>query len=124
MISTTKAILAGIAANFLAMPIDAVMHTTGFFPPAAEDMSDAKYAVALAYRTALAVLGGYVTAHVSPPPKRMSNAKLLGAVGIVMSSAGAYAMWDVGHNWYPLALVVISYPSSSWGGQLYTQHPR
>src|SRR5262245_9547939 len=108
------AVFAGIVANFLAVPIDAVMHAQGIFPPDGQDMSDGLFGLAFAYRAALAVLGGYVTARLAPQ-NPMKHAMILAGIGLLLSSAGAAAMWSVGHVWYPLALIAICVPAS-WAG--------
>lgn len=112
------AVAAGIATNFLAVPVDLVLHGLGVFPPAGQDMSDGLYALALAYRVALAVLGGLVTARLAPSSP-MRHALVLGGVGVVLSSLGAAANWQLGHVWYPLALVVICLPASWAGARLH-----
>jgi hypothetical protein len=114
------AVFAGVAANFLAVPIDAVFHSTGIFPPMGESMSDKLFGLAFSYRFLLAVLGGYATAKVAPS-EPMKHALVLGGVGVVLSSAGAMAMWDFGPNWYPLSLIAISLPCSWAGARLYTK---
>jgi len=43
----------------------------------------------------------------------------LGAVGVVLSTAGAMAMWDFGAHWYPVALVISSLPLAWLGGVLH-----
>ena len=111
-------VFAGIVANFLAVPIDAVMHAQGIFPPEGQEMSDGLFALAFAYRAALAVLGGYVTARLAPQ-NPMKHAMILGGIGLFLSSAGAVAMWKVGPAWYPLALIAICLPASWAGARLF-----
>lgn len=111
-------VFAGIVANFLAVPIDAVMHAQGIFPPEGQDMADGLFALAFAYRTVLAVLGGYVTARLAPQDP-MKHAMILGGIGLLLSSAGAAAMWKAGHVWYPLALIAICVPASWAGARLH-----
>lgn len=108
------AVLAGVAANFLAVPVDAVLHATGVFAPVGTDPTDASLLLALAYRIAFAVLGGVVTARLAPASP-LKHGVSLGLLGIVLASAGAAAQWNLGHHWYPLSLVAIALPSS-WAG--------
>ena len=112
------AVAAGIAANFLAVPVDLALHGAGIYPPAGQDMSDGLFALAFAYRLAFAVLGGNVTARLAPSAP-MRHAWILGGIGVVLSALGAAASWRLGHVWYPLALVVICLPASWAGARLH-----
>ena len=42
-----------------------------------------------------------------------------GAIGIVAGAAGAVAMWQLGDQWYPIALVLLALPSTWLGGWLF-----
>ncbi|MBI5495752.1 MAG: hypothetical protein HY904_12075 [Deltaproteobacteria bacterium] len=108
------AVVAGVGANFLAVVLDGIMHASGVFPPLGQDMGDGLFALALAYRTVCAVGGGWVTARLAPfsPVK---HALILGGVGMLLSSLGAAAQWNLGHHWYPLSLIAICLPAS-WAG--------
>lgn len=108
------AVFAGIVANFLAVPVDLAMHASGVFPPLGEDMSDGLFVVAFAYRLALAVLGGFVTARLAPSAP-LKHVWVLAGLGLVLSSLGAATQWHLGHHWYPLALILICLPAS-WAG--------
>ena len=112
------AVFAGILANFLiAVPIDALLHAQGVFPPPGETMTNGQCAIAFSYRLIAAIVGGYLTARFAPGnPKK--HVIILGCIGIVLSSAGAIAMWRAGPAWYPLALVVIALPASLLGWRL------
>jgi len=118
LFKSARAVFAGVLVNFVvAVPIDAVMHSTGVFPRDATQMTDGLYAVALAYRFMAALMGGYVTAFMAPSnPHR--HARYLAGVGMALSSTGAYLMWDVGHHWYPLALVAMSMPCCLAGASM------
>ena len=108
------AVFAGVVVNFLAVPVDLALHGSGVFPPIGEAMSDGLLGVAFAYRLALAVLGGVVTARFAPdaPLKHVWG---LGGLGVVLSSLGAATQWHLGHHWYPVALILICLPAS-WAG--------
>ena len=86
-------VFAGIVANFLAVPIDAVMHAQGIFPPEGQEMSEGLFGLA--------------------------HAMILGGGGLFLSSGGAVAMWKVGPAWYPLALIAICLPASWAGARLF-----
>ena len=85
--------------------------------------SDANLVLALAYRTAFTVLGGYITAWLAPANK-LRLAVILGIVGTLAAVAGAIAMWSVGYNWYPVALAALALPSTALGGWLFTRASR
>ncbi|HTL12746.1 MAG TPA: hypothetical protein VL588_09680 [Bdellovibrionota bacterium] len=112
------AVVMGVLANFLiAVPIDIGLHAAGIYPPMDQPLSDPLCALALSYRLAAAVVGGYLTARMAPR-NPMKHAWALGIVGVVLSAAGAAAMWGKGPHWYPLSLVVISIPLSLLGAKL------
>lgn len=99
--------------------VDHIMHVTGVFPPYGEPMTDpALYALALAYRIVLSIAGCYVTARLAPR-HAMRHALILGGIGVLLSTAGAVAMWGVGPGWYPLALIVVVMPCAWTGGRIH-----
>ncbi len=73
-----------------------------------------------AYRVVFSIFGCYLTARWAPS-RPMLHALVLGAIGVVLSSLGAYVMWKVGTHWYPIALVVSALPCAYIGGWLYTR---
>lgn len=100
---------------------DALLHATGIFPPWGQPMSDSLFLLAFAYRIVYGILGGYITARLAPD-KPVKHAVILGAIGFVLSLAGAAATWnrgpEFGPKWYPLALIVIAIPTAWLGGKL------
>lgn len=118
------AFVAGFASvAILSMAADAVLHSTGIYPNDGSAGSDASLAFALAYRTAFTVLGGFIAAWLAPANK-LRLAIILGAVGTVAATAGAIAMWDIGHNWYAISLALLAVPSTALGGWLFTRASR
>lgn len=113
------AVAAGLIAIFaVTTALDAVMHLTGVFPPlGAPPMSDALFAFAFAYRLVIDVAGSALTARLAPR-RPMRHALVLGGIGTVLSVAGAAAMWDPRHAWYPIALAASAFPSAWLGGRL------
>ena len=112
------AVLAGLLAIFAITTVtDIVMHATGIFPPWGQPMSSALFLVALAYRIVYGVLGCYIAARLAPD-RPMRHALVLGVVGVVLSTAGAVAMWEAGPAWYSLAVIAISLPCAWVGGRL------
>lgn len=114
------AVAAGLVAIFAITTVtDIVMHATGVFPPAgAPPMSGALFLLAFAYRFVFDVAGCLLTARLAPA-RPMRHALVLGAIGLVLSSAGAAAMWNVGTHWYPLALAASAMPCAWLGGRLH-----
>jgi hypothetical protein len=114
------AVLAGLLAIFAITTVtDIVLHATGIFPPWGQPMSSALFLVALAYRIVYGVLGCYIAARLAPD-RPMRHAVALGVVGVVLSTAGAVAMWEAGPAWYSLAVIGIALPCAWVGGKLAT----
>jgi hypothetical protein len=115
-----------VAAGFVAVAIvstlvDVVLHATGVYPPWGVPIGDGLSALATAYRIAITIAGGYLTARLAPN-RPLAHALALGIIGIVAATAGAAATWNVepplGPHWYPIALVVTALPCTWIGGRL------
>ena len=118
VLRSTGAVLAGLIAIFiLSTATDVALHAAGVFPPWEVRMSDALFLLALAYRIVYGIAGCYVTARLAPD-RPMHHALALGAVGVVLSAAGAVAMWDAGPAWYSLGVIAIAIPCAWAGGKL------
>lgn len=100
----------------LSTATDAVLHATGVFPPFPQRMADELFLLATAYRIVFGVAAGYVAARLAPD-QPMRHALVLGAIGVVLSTAGAAAAakWDLGPGWYSLAIIAIALPCA-WAG--------
>ncbi len=101
----------------LSVGTDAVLQATGVFPPFGQPMPDTLFVLAAAYRIVYGIAGSYLTARLAPD-RPMQHALALGVVGLVLSTAGAVAMWDAGPAWYSLAIIVIAMPCAWAGGKL------
>ena len=116
-----------VAAGFivtaaLSLGIDEVLHLAGVYPPWGQPMSDGLFGLATAYRVAVTILGGYITARMAPQYP-MKHVMILGAIGLVAATAGLAATWnrpELGPKWYPIALVVTALPCVWAGGRLRT----
>jgi hypothetical protein len=75
-----------------------------------------------AYRAVFSIFGCYIAARLAPS-RPMAHALVLGVIGVILSSLGAYVMWGVGTHWYPIALIVIALPCAWIGGWLYERKP-
>jgi hypothetical protein len=114
------AVAAGLFTIFaVTSAVDAVMHATGVYPPVdTPPMSSALFLLAFAYRFAIDVAGCWLTARLAPD-RPMAHALALGAIGTVLSVAGAAAMWNAGPHWYPIALALSALPCAYLGARLY-----
>jgi hypothetical protein len=123
LMRSTGAVLSGVLAIvFLSLGTDQLLHTLEVYPPWGEPMYDAGLnLLALAYRIVYAVLGSYVAARLAPHAP-MRHALAVGVVGVLLSLAGAIVtitQYDLGPDWYPVALVLISLPCAWLGGLLH-----
>jgi hypothetical protein len=120
IVRSVLAILAGILAAVIpTLIVDAVLHKTGFFPPLGEWTPSGPLAVATAYRVVFAIFGSYVVALLAPN-RPMGHALISGAIGVVVSAAGAIATWNsnLGPHWYSIALIVTALPCAWVGGKI------
>lgn len=116
------AVVAGIVTGVgLSIGTDLVMHALGFLPAFGERASDGALLAATVYRTVYGVLGAYLTARLAPY-RPMLHALVLGALGLVVTSAGAAVTWNkgpaFGPHWYPVALIALAIPTAWVGGRL------
>jgi hypothetical protein len=79
-------------------------------------MADALFVLALGYRIVLNAGGGYVAARLAPS-RPLAHALALGAVGVVIATAGAIALGSQGPVWYSLANIAIAVPCAYVGGR-------
>lgn len=113
------AVLAGLVFIFITHNgMDALCEAMGWMPKRGEPLTDAGLLLASSYRAIFSILGCYITARLAPA-NAMRHALILGGIGVVLSSLGAIAMWDLGHVWYPLSLIALSLPYAWLGGYLY-----
>lgn len=70
--------------------------------------------LALIYRTAYAILGGYITAMLAPG-NRMKRVWVLNVIGSILGTLGALGNWGKSDQWYPILLVIFSF-IAVWGG--------
>lgn len=115
------AVVAGFATVVaLSMGTDALLHSTGVFPPLDQPQGTWTLVVALIYRTAFTIAGGYVAALLAPR-NGLKHAVILGAIGTLFGGLGAISMWSYGEHWYPIALTVLALPSTWLGGFIRTR---
>ena len=120
MLKSIGAVFAGLIFIFVTHTgTDAVMHASGVFPPAGQPMYDTGLLlIASVYRGIYSVIGCYLAARLAPN-RPMRHAVILGGIGVLLSTAGAIALWDFGPAWYPLSLIALSLPYAWLGGKLF-----
>ena len=116
------AVLAGIIVIvILDTGLDVIMHATGIYPPWFQPMRITLWLLAISYRTIDGIAGSYLTARLAPD-RPLAHALVLGAIGVLLSTAGLLATWnkgpEFGPKWYPIALVVIALPCAFIGGTI------
>ena len=120
--SVAAVLLGFIAVVVLSLGTDQVLHMFQVYPPWNEPMFDPRLnLLALAYRSVYTVLGGYITARLAPH-NPMRHAVALGIVGLVAGSIGAIVsitQYDLGPDWYPIALALTGLPLTLLGGALH-----
>jgi hypothetical protein len=111
-------IIAGVA---LTLITDLVLHAIHVFPPWDQRAPDGLLALATAYRTVYSIGASYLTARLAPYSP-LKHALVGGAIGFVVSLAGAIATWNGGPqfqaHWYPVALTLLAIPSAWAGGMI------
>lgn len=123
--STTLKSVWAVVAGFLAVAVlsivtDKILESTGVFPPATEGLFVTWMLVlALAYRSAYAVLGGYITSYLAPQNK-MKHVWILSYIGLAGALIGLIGTWNMnlGPHWYPILLAVFTIPCVWLGGYL------
>jgi hypothetical protein len=120
MLKSIGAVFAGLLFIFVThIGTDAIMHAKGVFPPAGQPMFNiGQLLMASLYRGIFSIIGCYITARLAPR-RPMLHALTLGGIGVVLSTAGAIALWDMGPAWYPLSLIALSIPYAWLGGKLF-----
>ena len=107
------ALIAGFAVVVaLSMGTDAVLHSTGIYPPLDQPQGTWTLVGALIYRTAFTMTA------LLAPRNGLKHAVILGAIGTVFGALGAVSMWSYGDHWYPIALTLLALPSTWFGGWL------
>lgn len=116
------AFFAGVLATVVpSEATDAVLHALAVYPPVGVRMTDAQFALALAYRIVYGIAGGWTTARLAPY-RPMQHALACGALGFVLTSIGAAVNWEkmdaLGPKWYSLALIATTFPCAWIGAKL------
>jgi hypothetical protein len=114
-------VLAGFATvAILSTAMDAILESVGILPPNTKPELLVTWMLVLAfiYRSVFTVLGGYVTARLSPPNK-VNHVKALMVLGGIGGILGVIFGWNLSEHWYPILLAVTG-PLFIWlGGKLF-----
>jgi hypothetical protein len=125
ILKSIGAVVAGFVVVFvLAVATDIVLVMAHVFPPVEhpEQYGEGMYAAIVFYTALYSVAGAWLTAKLAPSSP-MTHALVLGVLGTLSSALGAWANWGkaAGHEWYPIALIVIALPTCWLGGKLYVK---
>ena len=121
-VKSILAVIAGFVTVFVSsVATDMVVEGTGLLPGPAnpELILPWMFVIFLSYRIIYTIFGGYITSRLAPQ-NPVKHAIILGAIGTVAALAGMIAMWNLGNQWYPIALVVTAVPCTWLGGKIYT----
>ena len=114
-------LLGFLAVVVLSLVTDQILHMLHVYPPWGEPMRDSfQNLLALSYRNVYGIVGGYIPARFAPHHP-LRHAMIGGAIGFVLSGAGAIATipMDLGPAWYPIAIWLTALPCAWLGGALY-----
>lgn len=115
------AVLAGLLANIVIVgAIDAALRAAGIYPAMFQPMAEHLWALALSYRVAVAVFGGFLTARIAPA-RPMRHVMLLGVIATVLSVLFVLANWskpEFGPHWFAVSAATTSLPLAVLGGTL------
>lgn len=115
------AVLAGLILSIiLSVGIDTILEQTGVFPHIKDGLFITwQLALAATYRTLIAVLAGFTTAHLSKT-NRARNVKILAIIGLIVNALGIVAgiKLGLGPVWYPIVLTILIVPAVMLGGKL------
>jgi len=123
LLRSTAAVLTGfLAVAVLSLATDQVLHVLKVYPPWGEPMYETRLnLLALSYRIAYTILGGYITAALAPhaPMRHVLVCALLGTVAGTAGAIVAITTADLGPNWYPILLAITGFPCVWLGGLLH-----
>jgi hypothetical protein len=120
ILKSIGAVVAGfLSVAVLSVVTDMILEAVGIFPPPSEAGLFVTWMLVLAflYRSAYAVVGGYITARIAPNLP-MRHVAVLGVLGTLGGIAGVVAGWDLSPHWYPIALAVTAFALVWYGGTL------
>jgi hypothetical protein len=122
VLKSIGAVLAGfVAITTLSLATDALVYTAWGVPLFSRPFTDALFGLAIVYRAAWGVCGGWIAARLAPSSP-MRHALVLGGLGLGLSTLGLLVAWgkpEFGPWWYSAAIAAIALPSAWAGGKLH-----
>ncbi len=117
------AVVAGLLLTIIVTTlVDVLLHVIGVFGPWDQPLDDRLSAIALSYRVAITIAGGWLTAKMAPQ-NPMKHALVLGGIGTLLGIVGIVGTWNLGMgpHWYPIAIAVLGLPECWVGATLATR---
>jgi hypothetical protein len=117
------AVIAGFASVVvLSVATDALCEKWGIFYSMASGamLTTWMLFLALLYRSVYTVIGGYVTAKLSPS-NPMKHVTALGIIGTLAGITGVIVGWNLSAHWYPIAIALTGFMFAWYGGRLQTR---
>jgi hypothetical protein len=114
------AVFAGLMAVIvLSTVVDLILHSTGVFPAMGQPMSTGLWCLAIGYRFAFTLLGGWIAAQLDPHGS-MRAVWILTGLGCVLGLMGvgvALSKPQMGPLWYAWGVALTGPPASWLGGR-------
>lgn len=114
-------IFAGLLFIFVSSHLtDFVLEKSGIMKQPFHENSTLFIVFVTLYRLVFSIAGCYIAA-ILAPDRPMRHAMILGVIGVVLSTLGLIAMWEVPPRWYPVSLLIFALPCAWLGGKLKTK---
>lgn len=114
------AVIVGFAAGILlSVTADTLLFVLGVFDSSGiKNASPFILIMILSYRLIFNIISCYLAARFAPD-KPMRHALILGAIGFIISLAGAILLWNEAPPYYNIVLVLVALPAAWIGGRWY-----
>ena len=112
----------------LANGTDMFLEAAGIFPSVEEQLKSGfntywMLLLAIVYRTVFMIIGGYITAQLSPG-RPMVHVLILGIIGTVLGILGAITAWGIAPAWFLVFIILLGLPAVWLGGKVKLQRSR
>jgi hypothetical protein len=118
-LARVRAVVAGlVTVVILSTVVDIALHASGVFPPMGQPMPAGLWCLAIGYRAAFTVLGGWIAGRLDPA-RSMKAPIILTGLGAVLGLMGvgvAYSKPEMGPAWYAWGVAISGPPCSYLGG--------
>lgn len=109
--------LAFIMVFILSIVADTCVEKSGLFMPLGTELFPWRIILSVIYRSIFTLFAGYAVAR-SAPSRPMMHVFILGTLLTLVYLFGAFIVWDMNDNWYPLIFIVTALPLTVLGGKL------